>query len=150
GYIVAGTQQIGGIQYDLALLKFDGSGNLQWAQLGQCCEDDTGNSVRQTSDGGYIVAGATRSVGVEGGRQSALLLKYDGAGTLQWARFVGEIGVDLSANSVQQTSDGGYIVAGPGFGTGLGQNVSLLKFDGFGTLQWARILGNSTSGASVP
>src|SRR5438309_6776965 len=87
GYIVAGNKQIGTTQYDLTLLKFDGSGNLQWAQLAGGSADESGNAVQQTSDGGYIVAGATASFG--SGGQEVLLLKYASSGTLQWARTAG-------------------------------------------------------------
>jgi hypothetical protein len=87
GYIVAGNVQVGGIQYDASLLKFDSSGNLQWAQTAGGTNNEQANAVRQTADGGYIVAGATRSTGAGG--QDSLLLKYDGTGTLQWARTGG-------------------------------------------------------------
>jgi hypothetical protein len=144
GYIVAGNKQ--GFVYDLSLLKFDGSGNLQWAQLGEGSGYDSGNSVQQTSDGGYIVAGVTASFGAGG--QDVLLLKYDSAGTLQWARTTGGSGDD-AADFVQQTSDGGYIVSGHTASFGTGQNVLLLKYDAAGTLQWARSGGGSTSSTSV-
>lgn len=146
GYIVAGNKQIGTTQYDATLLKFDGSGNLQWAQLAGGSAIDSGNSVQQTSDGGYIVAGATASFGAGG--QDVLLLKYDASGTLQWARTAGGSGDD-EADSVQQTSDGGYILSGRTASFGVGQNTLLLKYDGSGTLQWARAGGGSTSGSSV-
>jgi Abnormal spindle-like microcephaly-assoc'd, ASPM-SPD-2-Hydin len=147
GYIVAGNKQIGTTQYDLSLLKFDGSGNLQWAQLAGGSGNESGNAVQQTTDGGYIVAGATASFGAGG--QDVLLLKYDGSGTLQWARTAGGSG-DEAADSVQQTSDGGYIVSGhtSSFGAS-GTVVVLLKFDSAGAFQWARAGGGSTSGTSV-
>jgi uncharacterized protein YvpB len=147
GYIVAGSKQIG-TTYDVTLLKFDLSGNLQWAQLAGGSAYNAGNAVQQTSDGGYVVAGVTASFGAGG--QDVLLLKYDGSGALQWARTAGGSGDD-AADSVQQTSDGGYIVSGhtASFGAG-GTVIFLLKFDSTGTLQWAKAGGGgSTSGTSV-
>ncbi len=103
--------------------------------------------ITHRSDGGYIVAGATASFGAGG--QDALLSKYDSTGTLQWARIVGGSG-DEVADSVQQTSDGGYVVSGhtSSFGA-VGTVIFLLKFDSTGALQWARAGGGSTSGTSV-
>jgi hypothetical protein len=66
-------------------------------------------SVQQTSDGGYIVAGWTSYPG--GFDSDILLIKTDANGDVQWAKTYGGIGWD-EAHSVQQTSDGGYIVAG--------------------------------------
>jgi hypothetical protein len=134
GYIVAGAQQIGTTQYDLSLDKFDASGNLQWAQLGGGANYETGNSVRQTSDGGYIVAGTTASFGAGG--QDILLLKYDSSGALQWTRVSGGPYDDIG-DSVQQTSDGGYIVAGRTAVAGV-SSIFLQKYDNSGTLQWTK------------
>ena len=70
---------------------------------------DYANSIQQTSDGGYIVAGETMSFGAGG--SDAWVLKLDGNGNVQWQKTYGGTGNDY-ANSIQQTSDGGYIVAG--------------------------------------
>ena len=79
---------------------------------------DYGESVFQTSDGGYIIAGISESVngdvtGNHGGGDY-WIVKMDLAGTVQWKKTLGGSLYDL-ANSVIQTSDGGYIIAGIGF-----------------------------------
>jgi hypothetical protein len=150
GYIVSGTSLQGTFfssSYDLSLLKFDESGNLQWARLAGGGGHEQGSAVRQTSDGGYIVTGHTNSID-RNGRRDVLLLKYDGSGTLQWARTVGGTSGD-DADSVEQTSDGGYIVSGrtTSFGAGA-TGLYLIKFDGAGTLQWARAGGVSTGSST--
>src|SRR5207244_10380568 len=71
---------------------------------------ETANSMQQTADGGYIVAGSTNSSGVPG-HPHAWVLKLDSLGNVVWQKSYGGVGPD-SASSVDQTADGGYIVAG--------------------------------------
>jgi len=109
GYIVVGgTLSFGAGWYDIFLIKTDAFGNVQWAKTYGEAGDDGAYSVRQTSDGGYIVAGYTWSFGAGG---DILLIKTDANGNVQWAKTYGGTGNDV-AYSVQQTSDGGYILAG--------------------------------------
>lgn len=139
GYIVAGSQQNWnkGGENDLTLLKFDGGGNLQWARLVGGTYHESGYSVQQTTNGGYVVAGVTKSFGAGG--LDVLLLSYSASGELQWARTIGGPDDD-STDSVQQTSDGGFIIAG--YSVSLGA-AFLVKLDSTGVLQWAK--GGSAS-----
>ena len=79
--------------------------------------DEWAYSVQQTADGGYIVAGYTYSFGAGGG--DFYLVKTNSQGDTLWTRTYGGSDDD-GAYSVQQTADGGYIVAGyhPSFGAG--------------------------------
>ena len=142
GYIVAGyTLSFGAGSADVFLLKTDASGNLQWAKTFGGSSDDYALSVQQTSDGGYIVVGRTSSFGA--GSADVFLLKTDASGNLQWAKTFGGSDWDW-ALSVQQTSDGGYIVAGVTWSFGAGSyDVFLLKTDASGNLQWAKTFGES-------
>jgi len=143
GYIVVGrTYSFGAGGYDVFLLKTDASGNLQWAKTFGGSSDDYAWSVQQTSDGGYIVAGETRSFGA--GSADVFLLKTDALGSLQWAKTFGGSDYDR-VYSVQQTSDGGYIVAGGTWSFGAGSyDVFLLKTDASGNLQWIKTFGGSS------
>jgi len=146
GYIVAGeTYSFGAGSYDVFLLKTDASGNLQWTKTFGGINLDYAHSVQQTSDGGYIVAGETYSFGA--GWYDVFLLKTDASGNLQWAKTFGGSDYDY-AWSVQQTSDGGYIVAGYTESFGAGGDVFLLKTDASGNLQWAKTFGGSYSDAA--
>ncbi|OIO45198.1 MAG: hypothetical protein AUJ24_00790 [Parcubacteria group bacterium CG1_02_36_42] len=142
GYIVTGsTNSFGAGGADLFLVKFDSGGNLSWARAVGGGGGDGGYFVRQTSDGGYIVTGSTNSFGA--GDYDVFLVKFDSGGNLSWATTVGGVGYDR-ATSLQQTSDGGYIVAGEteSFGAGAA-DFFLIKFDSGGNLSWTKTIGGT-------
>jgi uncharacterized delta-60 repeat protein len=140
GYILTGyTESFGAGNYDIFLIKTDAFGNIQWAKTYGGTSWDLASSVQQTSDGGYILTGYTESFGA-GGRD-IFLIKTDANGDVQWAKTYGEINLDW-AYSVQQTSDGGYIVAGYTFSFGAGYaDFFLIKTDANGDVQWAKTYG---------
>jgi len=143
GYIVAGyTNSFGAGDDDAYVLKLDSAGTLQWQKVFGGSSDDFAYSIQQTSDDGYIVAGYTNSFGA-GDYSDVYVLKLDSAGTLQWQKTFGGYHNDY-AYSIQQTSDGGYIVAGytESFGAGL-DDAYVLKLDSAGTLQWQKAFGGS-------
>jgi hypothetical protein len=142
GYIVAGhTYSFGAGDFDIFLIKTDANGNLQWAKTYGGTYWDDARSVQQTSDGGYIVVGLTNSFGAGGG--DIFLIKTDASGNVQWAKTYGGTSAD-EAFSVQQTSDGGYIVVGltNSFGAGT-EDIFLIKTDASGNLQWAKTYGGA-------
>jgi ribosomal protein S11 len=141
GYIVAGYTASFGAGGDILLIKTDANGNIQWAKTYGGTDYDWASSVQQTSDGGYIVAGHTTSLGA--GYDDAFLVKTDASGNIIWAKTYGGTGDD-KARSVQQTSDGGYIVAGytASFGAGY-YDIFLIKTDASGNIQWAKTYGGT-------
>ena len=145
GYIVAGwTDSWGGI----LLIKTDANGNVMWAKTYGGTYNDRASSVQQTSDGGYIVAGWTRSFGA--GDYDVFLIKTDASGNIIWAKTYGGTYSD-HAYSVQQTSDGGYIVAGrtSSFGAG-GGNFFLIKTDANGNIGSCSIVRNASPTVNTP
>ena len=103
-------------------------------------DDDGASSVQHTSDGGYIVAGYTASFGA--GYDDIFLIKTDANGNIQWAKAYGGPDDDI-AYSVQQTSDGGYIVAGHTNFFGVGYDAFLVKTDANGNIVWAKTYGGT-------
>jgi len=97
----------------------------EWSQVFGGPEYEWGNSVAQTSDGGYIVTGTTYSYGA--GNGDIWLIKTDADGNEEWSELFGGSSYD-GGYSVAETSDGGYIVSGDtaSYGSG-GSDVWLIK-----------------------
>ncbi|HET7153314.1 MAG TPA: T9SS C-terminal target domain-containing protein [Candidatus Kapabacteria bacterium] len=100
---------------DYWVVKIDSMGGIQWQKSYGGSDNDDPFSIIQTSGGGYIIAGASNStdgdVTDNHGKFDYWIVKIDNAGGLQWQQSFGGNGLDV-AHSIQQTTDGGYIVGG--------------------------------------
>ena len=122
GFIVAGqtTSNDGDVSgnhgvYDAWVVKLNSLGDIEWQKcLGGTDWDDV-NPIQQTSDGGFIVAGFTESndgdVSGNHGNDDAWVVKLNSLGDIEWQKCLGGT-IDDRACSIQQTSDGGFIVTG--------------------------------------
>ena len=147
GYIVAGyTNSFGSGSYDVYILKLNSDGSLAWQKTFGGNNEDYAYSIQQTTDGGYIVAGYTRSLGA--GKYDVYVLKLNSDGNLAWQKTFGG-SVEDYAYSIQQTTDGGYIVAGYTISFGYGnRNAYVLKLNSDGNLAWQKtfsVSGNAES-----
>jgi len=116
GYILGGHIDSRGAGIDDAwLIKTDSNGDQQWNKTFGGAYDDRIVSIRQTLDGGYILAGWTNLKGAV--QEDAWLIKTDSNGFQQWEMTFGMS--NERGHSVQQTSDGGYILAGETWANGL-------------------------------
>lgn len=144
GYIVTGSTESFEAEHGyprMYLLKTDGNGTMQWQRTFGVEPASEGRSVRETSDGGYIVTGSTS---IQGNMSDVYLVKTNSSGNYEWHRDYGGSRGETGF-SAQQTSDGGYVVAGysssfPAF-TWKGL---LLKYDSYGILQWERLYGEDS------
>ncbi|MFI5262958.1 MAG: T9SS type A sorting domain-containing protein [Candidatus Kapaibacterium sp.] len=104
---------LGGLA-DACVIKLDSSGNIQWQKCLGGSDFDFANSIIQTFDGGYAIAGYTES-NQEGlsnhGRGDAYLVKLNSLGGIEWQRCFGGSNHDI-AHSIVQSSDSGYVFAG--------------------------------------
>ena len=154
GFALAGfTYYIDSETSDFYLVKTDGSGNLEWNQTYGGAGFDVARSVIQTSDGGYALAGDTTSFGNDSSDflcYDFWLVKTDANGNMMWNKTYGyslffENGTEYSgsmAQSVVQTSDGGYALAGRTYAIGAGlADFYLVKTDAIGNMIWNQTYG---------
>jgi hypothetical protein len=138
--LVSETLSFGAGNSDVYLIKTDSIGNLLWTKTYGGTFSDYGYSVRQTFDGGYIIAGYTQSFGAGG--TDVYLIKTDSSGNLDWAKSYGGSSNDYGY-SVRQTRDGGYIVAGYTESFGMGGDVYLIRIGANSDLIWSKVFGGS-------
>ncbi len=145
GYIVAGCTESSGVgSSDFWVLKLDGDGNITWQKTYGSDEMDFANSIQETSDGGYIVAGRRAyplppgsPPGSSPANHGLWVLKLDSDGNVTWQETYGDSIVN-EANSIRETSDGGYIVAGTFMESYAGYHCWVLKLDSDGNVTWQK------------
>ena len=166
GYIVASVSRssangdVTGTNHgfgDYWIVKLDAGGKITWNKLLGGDGDDTPISIQQTTDGGYIVAGYSYSsangdvTGTNHGSEDYWVVKLDALGNIIWNKLLGGNQTDV-ATGIQQTTDGGYIVAGysgssaNGDVTGTNHGSGdywIVKLDALGNTVWNKLLGGT-------
>lgn len=160
GYILAGYSKSndGDItnnqgNYDYWILKITDTGSLDWQKSFGGTSFDYGTAIKQTTDGGYIVAGLTLSndgdVTGNHGNADYWVLKLTNTGAITWQKAYGGSELDY-AYAINQTADGDYIVAG--FSYSNNYDVSgnhgltdywVLKISNIGVLKWQKSMGGT-------
>jgi hypothetical protein len=105
-------------------------------------DDDVGCCVTQTTDGGYAIAGHTRSYGA--GALDFYFIKTDSLGDILWTHTYGGIYTD-SCFAMIRSSDGGYVLVGQtrSYGVGGAGDVYIIKIDSLGDSLWAKTYGGT-------
>jgi len=140
GYILAGyTWSFGAGAEDIWVIKLASSGDVEWQRTYGGSSGDRAFFIQQAGDGGYVVAGYTRSFGA--GEGDIWILKLSSSGDVEWQRTFGGSSDD-GASYIQQTGDGGYVVAGytRSFGSGE-RDIWVLKISSSGDVEWQRAYG---------
>jgi predicted MPP superfamily phosphohydrolase len=134
GYILVGdTRSFGANGMDVYLIKTDSNGSEVWHKTFGGSGDDSGYHMQQTTDGGYIITGI---VNYQTGSDNIYLIKTNPNGIKEWEKTFGGSSVE-HGQEVQQTSDGGYIIAAytNSFGAG-SYDAYLIKTDSNGNKVW--------------
>ena len=126
---------------DFWIIKLDKNGNMEWDEVFGEKGTDIANSIIQTRDGGYAVAGSIWTIYAR--KQDIWIIKLDENGNTEWGKLFDEDENDI-AYSIIQTEDGGYAVAG---GTGKrvwGEtNCWVIKLDAKGNMEWDNNFGGT-------
>lgn len=131
GYVIIGSASYNN-DYSPYLIKLNAKGAVEWDKVIESTIDDYGYYGQQTTDGGYIIMG------------DKTIDKLDAQGDVVWNKDYSD---DYGFNhfiSVQQTNDGGYILAREdrkteGFQTGL------LKLNSTGSEEWSKSFGKENT-----
>ncbi|MEO0228207.1 MAG: T9SS type A sorting domain-containing protein [candidate division WOR-3 bacterium] len=143
GYIFTGFGSLPTEWRFVLLFKVDAYGNTLWGKMYYTSYwYNYGYCVRQTSDQGYIVVGATQFT--QGGQFDVYLIKTDADGNMLWSRTYDgpDPGHNDAGEFIQQTSDGGYIIAGSTERNDGYYDIYLIKTDSLGSIIWAKTYGN--------
>jgi len=149
GYVVTGSTAASGVNdLDVWFFKMDANGNVLWQKTYRRTGGAAGSSVKQTLDGGYVVAGGCVQSGSEY-VTDLWFLRTDSSGDTLWTRTYGGQGFD-DASWVDETVDDGYVMAGGTSSYGAGEgDFWLIKTDASGDTVWTRTFGGPRNDACL-
>jgi len=142
---------------DYWVVKLDPSGAIQWQNTIGGSLSDVLRSIQQTSDGGYILGGWSDSDSTgdktenSQGFEDYWVVKLNTSGAIQWQNTIGGSATDV-LRSIQQTSDGGYILGGDSDSPISGDKTEnsqgnwdywVVKLNTSGAIQWQNTIGGS-------
>ena len=128
---------------------------MDWQKCIGGTADDEAKCIKETNDGGFIIAGSTTSndgdISGNHGGSDFLIVKTNSEGTIEWQKCYGGT-LDDNANSILQTDDGGYIIAGTTksndgdvSGNNGGSDYWIVKINIDGTIEWQKCFGSSSN-----
>ncbi|MBT5100051.1 MAG: hypothetical protein HOM26_06280 [Polaribacter sp.] len=149
--------------FDFWILKLDAENNIQWSKTFGGLEDDRGNDILQTKDGGFAILGYSTSSNLDvpgnAGSQDFWMIKLDANGTISWSKTFGYLGADFGT-TLLQTADNSYLITGvldvtASGGQGNSRNsqrhaggdIWAIKLSENGDLQWSKYFGGSFTDA---
>ncbi len=142
GFIITGyTRSFGAGLRDLWLIKTDAFGNHEWDRTFGGSDNDGGESVKQTFDSGFIIAGYTKSFGA--GSSDLWLIKTDAFGNHEWDYTFGGTKDDIGYD-VEITPEGAYVITGSTKSFSANhRDVWVVKTSSDGIEEWSRTYGDS-------
>jgi hypothetical protein len=165
GYIVAGYSGSNdgdisvnyGNTSDFWVVKLSNIGTIEWQKSLGGTSGESAKSIKQTNDGGYIVAGSSSSndgdVSINYGNIDYWVVKLSSIGTIEWQKSIGGAGNDF-ANTIEQTTDGGYVVAGSSNSNNYSGETNdndylVVKLSSIGTIEWQKTLGGTNGDYAI-
>ena len=147
--------------YDYWVVKLNNSGSIEWQNTIGGFGRDQLNAIEQTSDGGYILGGWSRS-NISGdkseniignsGLEDYWIVKLNVSGSIQWQNTIGGDKADV-LRDIAQTADGGYVLAGHSKSDSSGDKTEdnhslsddfwVVKLDSSGDIKWQNTIGGS-------
>ncbi|SRX72273.1 T9SS type A sorting domain-containing protein [Aequorivita antarctica] len=169
GFIISATKWgITSTHEGFLIIKIDASGNQVWDKIIQGNKSDWLSKTKQTSDGGYIVAGISNSDAVADKTENAIngsmdywILKLDENGNIVWQNTIGGDASEGNVNAIDQTEDGGYLVQGYSNSNISGDKTEnsngeldfwFVKINSIGIIEWQNTIGgegNEYGGSSI-
>jgi hypothetical protein len=144
---------------DYWIVKLDSSGNIQFDKTIGGNSFDNLFALQQTTDGGYILGGTSfsnhsgdKTENSRGGTDF-WVVKLNSSGNIEWDKTIGGSDED-DLSSLQQTTDGGYILGGLSFSNISGEKTEsnkgvadfwIVKLDGNGNIQFDKTIGGSSN-----
>ncbi|MBK9399657.1 MAG: T9SS type A sorting domain-containing protein [Bacteroidetes bacterium] len=154
---ISGDKTENSLGADYWIVKTDPMGQIQWQNsIGGNSNEDF-RIINQTSDGGYILGGySTSSISGDKtensfGGYDYWIVKTDANGNIQWQNTIGGSSQDY-LYSIQQTTDGGFILGGTSNSTISGDKTEnnkglydfwIVKTDSIGNIQWQKTIGGN-------
>jgi len=143
-YLVSGTtNNYGSGENDIILIKVDSAGNYLWAKSIGGAADEGGGFIKNSKDGGYFLAGSTKTWG-SSGTSDIMLMKFDASNNVQWTQVAGASAYEISINSLDIASDSSLYVGGADVSTG-NYFGYISRFTASGTHLWSRVLAPDTT-----
>lgn len=153
GYVLCAHQESYTGSSDFWIIKLNSNGTIEWQETYGGTKEEFPYAIRQTNDGGFIVAGGTISqdgdISSSNGKYEFWIIKLDAQGAMEWERAYGGSEWEIARN-IEQTSDGGYIIAGQSrsddgdvkdnYGS---WDAWIVKIDEIGNIEWQNNFGGS-------
>lgn len=139
GFILTGYSETVDEQEELFLLKVNANGQTQWQNYFGGVQNERGEQVIVTADGGYAIVGFTESFGT--GKKDILLIKTDFIGNEMWLKTYGNTNNNVGYGIVQN-SEGGFVITGTNeFSSYYPEDLYLMGVDATGNELWSNSYG---------
>lgn len=141
GYFAVGgiedTDKPGGYPYQKAyVFKVDAEGQVEWERkLKYNTTSNTAYRAIETKDGGYFIAGTSRSDGEP--KDQLYMIRLDSSGNVLWEKVQVDDAIHSTPKSVVETDDGSFLIAGEGMVSWVAYEQGyILKVDPNGETLW--------------